>query len=59
MSVMVLVLKQGASKKEIEALRKKLEKLPSKGVDTKKYCGVIKLKEDPMAIQKKMRDEWQ
>lgn len=30
-----------------------------KGVDTKKFCGVIKLKEDPMAIQKKLRDEWQ
>ncbi len=29
-----------------------------KGVDTKKYCGVIKLKEDPLAIQKRLRDEW-
>ncbi len=56
---MVLVLKKGASKKEIAAIRKKLDKLPVKGVDTKKYCGVIKLKEDPMEIQKKMRDEWE
>jgi hypothetical protein len=57
---MVLVLKKGASKKDIEALRKKLERRrTSKGVDTKKYCGVIKLKEDPLVIQKKMRDEWQ
>ena len=55
---MVLVLKKGASKKDIEALRKKLERRPSKGVDTKKYCGVIKLREDPLEIQKKMRDEW-
>ena len=30
-----------------------------KSVDTKKFCGVIKLKEDPMTIQKKLRDEWQ
>lgn len=30
-----------------------------RGVDTKKYCGVIKLKEDPLTIQKKLRDEWQ
>lgn len=29
-----------------------------KGVDTKKYCGVLKLKEDPMVIQKRLRDEW-
>lgn len=31
---MVLVLKKGATKKEIAAIRKKLEKLPTKGVDT-------------------------
>jgi hypothetical protein len=54
---MILVLKKGASKKEMDELSKKLT--VSKGVDTKKYCGVIKLKEDPLAIQKKMRDEWE
>jgi hypothetical protein len=59
MNDMVLVLKKGATKKDIAAIHKKLEKLPTKGVDTKKYCGVIKLKEDPLEIQKKMRDEWQ
>jgi hypothetical protein len=30
-----------------------------KGVDTKKFCGVIKIREDPLTIQKKLRDEWQ
>jgi hypothetical protein len=29
-----------------------------KGVNTLKYCGVLKLKEDPLVIQKKLRDEW-
>jgi hypothetical protein len=29
-----------------------------RGVDTLKYCGVLKLKEDPLVIQKKLRDEW-
>lgn len=33
--------------------------LPLKGVNTKKYCGVIKLKKDPLDIQKEMRNEWQ
>lgn len=56
---MVLVLKKGASRKDIEALRKKLERRLSKGVDTKKYCGVIRLKEDPLEMQQKMRDEWE
>lgn len=56
---MVLVLKKGASRREIEALRRKLERRSAKGVDTKKYCGVIRLKEDPLQMQQKMRDEWQ
>jgi hypothetical protein len=56
---MGLVVKKGASSKEIAAIRKKINGIPEKGVDTKKYCGVIKLKEEPMLIQKKMRDEWE
>lgn len=31
----------------------------AKGVNTLKYCGTIKLKEDPLLIQKKLRNEWQ
>lgn len=54
---MVLILKKGASKKEIEAIEKKLKH--SKGVDTQKYCGKIKLAEDSLLIQKGFRDEWQ
>ena len=53
---MVLVLKKGASKKEMQTITKKLKK--SVGVNTKKYCGVLSLTEDPMTIQKQMRDEW-
>lgn len=30
-----------------------------KGADTKKFCGVLKLKADPLAIQKQLRNEWQ
>ncbi|MCF8449717.1 MAG: hypothetical protein K9G49_07575 [Taibaiella sp.] len=57
---MVLVLNKGASKKEIDQLNKELLQLPSrKKLDAKKYCGVLKLKEDPLTIQKKLRDEWE
>ncbi len=57
---MVLVLKKGASKKEIDAIEKKLyKKKPSKGFNAKKYNGILKLKEDPLAIQKRLRDEWE
>ncbi|WP_171605882.1 hypothetical protein [Limnovirga soli] len=54
---MVLVLKKGASKKEIESIEKKLKN--KTGVDTVKYCGLIKLKEDALTIQKALRNEWQ
>lgn len=57
---MVLILKKGASKKDIEAIEKKLykEKVGA-GFNAKKYNGIIKLKEDPLAIQKRLRNEWE
>ncbi|MDZ4071603.1 MAG: hypothetical protein U1C70_07250 [Sediminibacterium sp.] len=54
---MVLVLKKGASKKQIKLLEKKI-KLKA-GVDVLKYCGSIKLKTDALEIQKSLRNEWQ
>lgn len=53
---MVLILKKGATKKEIELIDKKLKK--DAAIDLMKFCGIIKLKEDPLVIQKKLRDEW-
>ncbi len=54
---MVTVIKKGADQnKVVEEIEKALK---TKGVDTRKYCGVIKLKEDPLAIQKRLRDEWE
>jgi hypothetical protein len=53
---MVIVIDQGTTKEKLEKLLKKLK--PRLGVDTKKHCGVIKLKEDPIQIQKQLRDEW-
>ncbi len=54
---MVLVLKKGASKKDIESIEKKLKAV--EGVDVMKYCGKIKLKGDALKIQKSLRNEWQ
>jgi hypothetical protein len=53
---MVIVIEQGTTKEKLELLLKKMK--IKKGVNTKKYCGVIKLKEDPLQIQKQLRDEW-
>jgi hypothetical protein len=52
---MVTIIKKGTAKKEME---KALSGLKSaKTFDAYKHCGKITLKEDPVAIQKKMRDE--
>lgn len=57
---MVLVLKKGASKKDIAAIEEKLYKEKSfAGFNAKKYNGVLKLKADPIVIQKKLRNEWE
>jgi hypothetical protein len=56
-AIMVLVLKKGASKREIESIEKKLKN--KSGVDVMKYCGKVKLKEDALSIQKRLRNEWQ
>ena len=54
---MVLVLKKGANKKQMQSIENKL--LKKAGVNTKKFCGVISLKENPLDIQKQIRNEWQ
>ncbi|MBV6441370.1 MAG: hypothetical protein EPGJADBJ_03054 [Saprospiraceae bacterium] len=42
-----------------EEIKKALERLPSgKRLQAKKYSGAIKLREDPLKYQKRIRDEW-
>ncbi len=59
----VIVFKGGMTKAQIDALWKKVHAGQRKRgkrplPDIRKFCGVITLKEDPMEIQRKMRDEW-
>lgn len=44
----------------IEQLHKKLQRAQKnlKGINTGKYSGSIAINEDPIAYQKKMRNEW-
>lgn len=53
---MIIVIKKGTPLEEIKQQLKNLK--PKKVLKTKKYLGVIKLKESPLEIQKKMRGEW-
>lgn len=56
---MVTTIKKGASKEEINFLLESHHKRSQKGIDIKKYCGVLHLKVGPLEMQKKWRDEWQ
>ena len=54
---MVTTIKKGTSREKIRAALKK-RTLKIKGPDLKKYCGSILLNEDPLVVQKVLRDEW-
>ncbi|MEO8885254.1 MAG: hypothetical protein ABI367_04265 [Mucilaginibacter sp.] len=57
---MVLLLKKGANKKDIEAIEKKLYKEKAlSGFNAKKYNGVLSLKEDPLTSQLNLRNDWE
>ncbi len=57
---MVTVIKYGSDKKVIKSLLERLKKRKSRvGIDAYKYCGVITLAEEPLFIQKEMRNEWE
>jgi len=57
---MVFILKNGASEDEIKAIEDAIYKNDSfKGFDAKKYNGKIPLKNNPLTIQIKLRNEWE
>jgi hypothetical protein len=55
---MVITIKKGTSSDKIKIALKN-RPIKTKGPDLKKYCGSITLKEDPLEMQKKWRDEWE
>jgi hypothetical protein len=53
---MIVIIKSTEDK---EKIKKTLQKLERKGkLDAFKHCGKVKLKEDPLELQKMMRSEW-
>ena len=54
---MVVIIKKKATRKNIaDALRKLRNR---KGFDAKQFKGRLNLTEEPVQIQKNMRDEWE
>ncbi len=56
---MVKTIKKGASKTQIREVLKKIQTRSFVGFDAYRFCGILKLKESPLEIQKRMRDEWE
>lgn len=54
---MATVIKKKSGRKNISRIFNKA--ILTSGVDTRKYCGVIKLSKDPLIIQKELRNEWE
>ncbi len=53
---MVIVIKKGDSKKLIQTKLRKLK--GGKGFPASKFTGKVKIDEDAVAIQRRLRDEW-
>jgi hypothetical protein len=54
---MVTILKKGTKKEDFVRKLSGLKNI--KRFDANKYGGIITLNKDPLAIQKRMRDEWE
>jgi hypothetical protein len=56
---MTTIIKRTTTRKQLAALLKgKRRTRKAKGVDVKSFAGKLKLEDDPLAIQKRMRDGW-
>ncbi|CAN5557750.1 hypothetical protein BH23BAC1_BH23BAC1_21510 [soil metagenome] len=54
---MVTIIKKGIKKKDFDEKLSTIKNL--KKFDAHKYCGILKLEDEPLQIQKKLRDEWE
>lgn len=54
---MVTIIKKGATKKDMQKALDNLSLRPK--FNAYKYCGVLKVDQDPVAIQKALRSEWE
>ena len=57
---MVTVLKRGSTSQTIKKILEYIEEIsPKKGLNASKYAGTVKIKEDGLSLQKRLRDEWE
>lgn len=57
---MIITIKQGSTARIInEILIQLFTKKKAKGLNAHAYCGVLKLNEEALDIQKDLRNEWE
>ncbi|RKQ51078.1 hypothetical protein BXY85_2100 [Roseivirga pacifica] len=56
---MIRDIKKGDKKERLDNILQEMAKADKKGFDASKYSGTLKLEEDPVAYQNKLRDEWE
>lgn len=54
---MATIIKKGSTKEVIAKLLQNVDKTISKGFDAKKFCGTMKLDDDALIIQKRLRHD--
>ncbi len=54
---MIKVINKKTKKDELRKIMSDMDK-KGKTLDASKYSGKLKLKADPLIVQKKLRDEW-
>lgn len=54
--IMVVIIRKGSTSEQIARALNRLRR--KKGFNALKYAGILELKEDPLKIQKALRDEW-
>ncbi len=55
---MVVIIKKSTPRNKLKTLLRKAQPAKAKGLDAMKHLGKLKLEEDPLAIQRRLRDEW-
>lgn len=56
---MVTTLKYGSKDESLSKLLERLNKRSRRGINVKKYAGILKLDKDPLSIQKELRNDWE
>ena len=54
---MIILLKRGSDQEQLAEITRKLKTKQRKN-NLKRWCGIVRLKKNPITIQKEMRDEW-